>query len=153
MESTEQDTEQELIDIERARLAPYEAAATDPMWIWPLIGVLVFLYLASWSLETALCGTIATVLYCVGLLAILGHAARRRGVQPPLRTGAMPAPLRRELFVFWGLSALVAGAVVATQVLAGWFVAAAVAGVATALGGSWFQRRYRSRVADLVQHS
>ena len=146
MESTERDLE----DIEQARLAPYVASADDPMWLWPVIGLMVFVAVASWAVEPQWVPAVVMVAYCVGLGALLGFAAKRRGVQPSTRIDRMPAPLRRELYLFWLISVVGVGAVLLVQLAAGWIVAGIVAGTSFALLGAWYQKRYQRRVAELV---
>ncbi|MGI9604784.1 MAG: hypothetical protein ACR2P0_01470 [Acidimicrobiales bacterium] len=145
MESTH-----ELDEIRKAQLAPYEASATDPLWIWPLIGVLAFAQFAAWEIEPIAIPIAMLVLYCLGLGALVGFMTKRRGVQPTMRINEMPAPLRRELFIFWALSTLGSGAVVLVAMTTNFVFAGLVAGVGIATLGAWYHRRYRDRVGELV---
>ena len=151
METTKRDLiEQDLIEIERARLAPYQAFAKDPMWVWPIIGLMVFAFMASWALEPMAVPIVVTMLYAAGLGALIAIMARRRGVHPPMRFDQMPPSLRRELFIFWGLCTVGGVGIALLQLATGWVVAGAAAGVAIAIVGMLYHARYRARVAEMA---
>jgi DNA-binding transcriptional LysR family regulator len=149
MESDSPPTAADLLrDVERRRLAVY-ATSSAPRWAWPAFGAGTGLYLASFALDSAIVTMVAAALWVAFVAGWVSVVYRRSGVQPRLR--GMPPPLRRELWQFWAGGAVVAVASVWVGVAWSFVASGVLTGVAAALGGQAYERRYERAVARLGQ--
>lgn len=142
------DAAAELAELKDLEMAGFVQAAKDPLWVWPVIGLLAGFFLASFDMKSAVVSIVASIGYALGVGILVGLVIRRRGVQP--RNSDMPAPLKR-IFVFYGLGVCV---VAATVLGIGFGVSFVLAGVvAFALvtaGGIWYHVSWRGAVDALA---
>ncbi len=140
---------QEMLDqVGDSRNAGLVAAARDPLWLWPVVGVCVAAFIASFEVKSTVVSIAAILLYCVGIGGVVGYAARRRGVQPTLSSWT-PA-LKRE-FVYYLIGAfVVAGSVVGLGFATNFYIAAVVAFFGVSIGGIWYHKRWRNVVNEIV---
>lgn len=114
-----------------------------------MIGLALFVFLASFEVESPVVTIGAAVLYCATIGALIGYAARRRGVQHTMNVGEWPSELRGE-FVRYGLLCVIGiGVTFAVCALVNFVVGGAVAGVLFALIGVLYSLRWRDRVAEM----
>jgi len=137
---------QQLQDAERHRLQVY-ASATTPAWAWPSFGVLVFMYFSSFEISITWARIVASVAYAVLTGVWVGMVARCSGVQPRLR--GMPRPLQHQVYLCWLVGAVGAGVLVTIGVNTSYVLAGILAGILTAVGGTFYDRRYRRVAAQL----
>lgn len=146
--SSPADAAAELAELKDLEMAGLVEAAKDPLWVWPIIGVLAGVFLASFEIKSAVVSVAASVGYMAGVGILVALVIRRRGVQP--RISSMPAPLKR-IFVFYGLGV---GVVTATILGLGFGVSFVLAGIVAfvlvSVGGIWYHVRWRGAVESLV---
>ncbi len=138
----------ELSELKDLEMAGFVEAAKDPLWVWPVIGLLAGVFLASFEIKSAAVSIAATASYVLGIGILVGLVVRRRGVQP--RMTNMPASLKR-LFLFYGLGVCILAATIMGIGFGVSFILAGIAafGLITA-GGIWYHVRWRDAVAALV---
>lgn len=138
----------ELAELQNLEMAGFVEAAKDPLWVWPVIGVVAGLFLASFELESPLVSALASIGYVFTIFGLVFYVIRKRGVQP--RMSNMPGSLTR-LFVFYGIGVCVVAAVIMGL---GFGVSFLVAGIVAvpliSLGGIWYHVRWRQAVDGLV---
>ncbi len=138
----------ELAELKSLEMVGFVEAAKDPLWVWPVIGLLVGVFLASFELESPVVSIVATIGYVLGIAILIGTVVRRRRVQPRLTN--MPASLNR-LFLFYALGAGIVSAIVLGL---GFGVSFILAGIVAfplvAIGGIFFHVRWRAAVSALV---
>lgn len=138
----------ELAQLKDLEMAGFVEAAKDPLWLWPLIGVLAGGFLASFEIESAVVTAVAIVSYILGIAIIVGLVVRRRGVQP--RMNDLPAPLKR-VWAFYGVGVAVASVtIVGLGFGVSWIYAGIAAFVIVTVGGVWYHVSWRSAVDSLV---
>lgn len=138
----------ELAQLKDLEMAGFVEAAKDPLWLWPLIGVLAGGFLASFEMESAVVTAVAIVSYILGIAIIVGLVVRRRGVQP--RMNDLPAPLKR-VWAFYGVGVAVASVtIVGLGFGVSWIYAGIAAFVIVTVGGVWYHVSWRSAVDSLV---
>lgn len=138
-----------LADVEAARLRPYVAGAADPLWIWPVIGLALFVLVASFGVDSPFATLGASVLYCATIGGLIGYAARRRGVQHTMKVSEWPSALRSELARYGVVCAVGVGITVAVCLLVNFVVGGLVAGVLFTSIGVVYSLRWRERVAEM----
>ncbi len=142
------DAAAELAELKDLEMAGFVEAAKDPLWVWPIVGLLAGAFLASFEIKSAVISIVASIGYVLGVGILVGSVIRRRGVQP--RISKMPGSLKR-IFVFYILGVCV---VVATVLGIGFGVSFILAGiivfVLVTLGGIWYHVRWRDAVDSLV---
>ncbi len=143
-----QEVEGMLEQVDDAGQAGLVAAAADPLWVWPIVGVLAGVFLASFALENSLLSAGATLLYLVGIGAVVGFVVRRRGVQPKM--GEFPPALRRE-FAYYsvGVCVVLAG-VLGVSFMVNFYAGGVATFVLVTIGGIWYHLRWRAAVKQIV---
>jgi len=131
----------------RFRRAALAERVAQPWWYDALLGLLVFGFLASYSLHSAWATAVALVLFAVGLRALMALYTRLTGLWVSgLRKGAT----RRAIHVWFVLYAVVLGVAAVAEYLldvrGAMAVGGAVIGVGLALISRWWTRIY---VAEL----
>ncbi len=138
----------ELAELKELEMTGFVEAAKDPLWVWPIIGLLAGFFLASFGIESVLVSVLATIGYVLGLLLLVGTVVRRRGVQP--RLSNMPAALKR-IFMFYGLGVFVVVAMLLGVAFSvNFIVAGIIAFPLVTIGGIWYHVRWRVAVDSLV---
>jgi len=146
----ETDPLRQVEELQRQRVEVYRSQAT-PAWAWPTFAVAVFLFMSSFELRTTWVAFVAPAVYAIFVGIWVGMITKRSGVQPRLR--GMPRPLFAELVRFWVGGAVVAGVAVVLGVTVSFVLAGAVLALATVVGGSYYERRYRRQADALVAGS
>ena len=140
---------QELLDqIGDSKNAGLVAAAKDPLWLWPVVGVCVAAFVASFEIRSTVATVAAVLLYCFGIAAAVGYAARRRGVQPTFTSWT--SELKREFVYYLIGSTVVAATVIGLGFATNFYAAAVVAFFAVSIGGIWYHKRWRNVVNEMV---
>jgi len=138
---------QQLRDVERHRLQVY-ASGTTPTWAWPTFGVLLFVLLSSYEIPGTWARIVFPMLYALSVGVWVGLVAKHAGVQPRLR--GMPRGLQREIYAFWVVGAVAAALLVALGLTVSFVLAGVLGGLLIAVGGSWYDRRYRRLASRLA---
>lgn len=142
------DAAAELAELKDLEMAGFVEAANDPLWVWPIIGLLAGVFLASFEIESAVVSVAASIGYVLGVGILVGLVIRRRGVQP--RVGNMPESLKR-IFMYYALGVC---AIAATILGIGFGVSFVLAGIVAfaliTIGGIWYHVRWRGAVGALV---
>ncbi len=142
------DAAAELAALRDLEMAGFVEAAKDPLWVWPIIGLLAGAFLASFEVESVVVSVVASIGYVLGVGILVGLVVRRRGVQP--RVSDMPHSLNR-LFLFYGLGVCaVAAAIMGIGFGVSFFLAGIVAFPLITIGGIWYHVRWRDAVDTLV---
>ncbi len=138
----------ELAELKELEMTGFVEAAKDPLWVWPIIGLLAGFFLASFGIGSALISVLATFGYVLGVTLLVGTVVRRRGIQP--RLSNLPGALKR-VFVFYGLGVfVVVVTVLGIAFIVNFIVAGIVAFLLTTIGGIWYHVRWREAVDSLV---
>lgn len=138
----------ELAQLQDLEMAGFVEAAKDPLWLWPLIGLLAGGFLASFEIESVVVTAAAIVAYVLGIAIVVGLVVRRRGVQP--RMNDLPAPLKR-VWAFYGIGVAVASVtIVGLGFGLSWVYAGIAAFAIVTVGGIWYHVSWRSAVDSLV---
>lgn len=138
----------DLAELKDLEMAGFVAAAKDPLWVWPIIGLLAGFFLASFEINSPAVVAIASISYVLGIAIIVGLVIRRRGVQP--RVANMPSPLKR-IFAFYSLSVtVVAAAIMGIGFGLNFILAGVAAFVLISIGGLWYHVRWRDAVDTMV---
>ena len=64
VESSPEELDELMRQAEAAQLAPFRSSAGDPVWVWPVVGVMVFVALAVWEVDSPALGIAVMILYC-----------------------------------------------------------------------------------------
>ncbi|MGI9609776.1 MAG: hypothetical protein ACR2NL_05730 [Acidimicrobiia bacterium] len=146
---TVQEANELLSQIDDSQRAGLVAASKDPVWLWPIVGVLAAAFVASFAIQSTVVSILAILFYIVGIGAVVGYAMRRRGVQPTY--SSWPPSLRR-VFAFYGVGVAVAViSVMAVGLATNFYWAALLTFFVVSIGGSWFHLRWRFEVEQLAQ--
>lgn len=138
-----ENTEDALAEIESARLAPYVAVADDPLWVWPAIGLMNFVFLASFEIDNVAVSIVAIIAYFAGIRGVSGFMARRRGVQEPMNPRRWPAALRKVMLAYAAAVAVGVVVVVGTFTAVNFVAGGLVAGVWFTVIGTTYSLRWR----------
>jgi len=138
----------ELAELKDLELAGFVEAAKDPLWLWPVIGLLAGGFFASFEIKSVVVAALAIVGYSLAIAIIVGLVVRRRGVQP--RMNDLPAPLQR-IWLFYGIGVGVASvAIVGLGLGFSWIYAGIAAFVIITAGGIWYHVAWRNAVDSLA---
>ncbi|NNF56203.1 MAG: hypothetical protein HKN03_17390 [Acidimicrobiales bacterium] len=138
----------ELAELKNLEMVGFVEAAKDPLWVWPVIGLLAGVFLASFELESPVVSIVATIAYVVGIAVLVGTVVHRRRVQP--RVTNMPASLNR-LFLFYMLGvAVVAAIIMGLGFGVSFILAGIVAFPLVSVGGIFYHVRWRAAVSELA---
>jgi hypothetical protein len=145
-----------LSDLERDRLALYldPTHPRVPRWFWPGLGLGSALLIAVNDLGRPFLTILAVALFGAFLGLSVTLVQEASGIRP--RIGSLPLPLRRVVFGYWALAALllVGWGFLVSQVLALPlpFTAFGVAvGLVTGLGGWITERIWTARARELAR--
>ncbi len=137
-------------DVQRHRLEVYRSQVT-PVWAWPVFGVAIFVFVSSYQLSETWVHVSAAMAYAIFVGIWVGLIRKRSGVQPRLR--GMPRPLFDEVVRAWVAGLVLIGGAVAIGLVVSFVLAGALAGIVTAAGGRYYDRRYRRRADALAAGS
>jgi len=129
-------------------LAPYAAAVSGTLLVWPVIGVLAGSFLATFYFDVVALQIAATVLYVIGVFAVVGWQIRKSGVQPSFKM--MPSILKRNMIAFWLAGTVVIGIAITVALATNFLVAGVVVGVAITLAGVIYHLRSRAIIDSLL---
>ena len=146
-----QSPEAELAEIRRAVQRPHLDYPDTPAWTYVTTGACAALYTWSWSLGQPYPGLLVMTAAIAGIFVIIGHITRMRGVFPEFST--MPASLKREAYLAWGLILVLAPIVWVTWRWVGVMPAVVLSGVAFAIIMYIHQRRHDAVVASIKASS
>ena len=142
------DASAELAELKNLEMVGFVEAAKDPLWVWPVIGLLAGVFLASFELESAVVGIVATIGYVLGVGILVGLVVRRRGVQP--RVSNMPPALKRIFALYTFGVCVVAATILGIGFGVSFVLAGIVAFALVTAGGIWYHLRWRDAVASMV---
>jgi hypothetical protein len=147
-----------LSEIERQRLSVYvrTRGRPTPGWFWLGLGLGSALLLAVNELGSVPLSLLAVMGFAGFIGWSVARAREEAGVQP--RLGGMPWPLRRILFIYWGLAAAVLGSGAFALAFLhdgafSWVAFGILAGLVTGLGGWVASRRYEARAQALAREA
>lgn len=139
--------EAELAAVRRALHRPHVEYPAPPWWVWPLQGLVVSAYTASFALDQPWPGLILMFGALFVSFGLIVYITRMRGNFPDVRT--MPTPLRNEMISTWIQVIALGLLVIATWAALGVVPAVVFAGVAYT-GIMYLHQRRHDAIASLI---
>lgn len=135
-------------NVDRDQLAPYAAAVSGTLLVWPVIGVLAGIFLATFHFDAVALRIAAPIVYVVGVFAVVGWQVKKSGVQPSFRT--MPPALKWNMYGFWIAGSALIALAVSVALATNFLLAGLTVGVAFTILGLIYHVRSRSIINSLL---